>query len=90
MKSRKQQGQKVYNLDGDRLRRLRERRGWSQYDLAYRTGLSRSFLAGIEGGSKRVRRLAAEQIADALSVSVEYLIRNGEDQDDREPVTARP
>lgn len=73
---RNSQGQTALNLDGDRIRALRTRIGWSQYDLAAKTGLSRAFIGDLELGNRRARKLAAEAIAKALGVSVADLVKN--------------
>lgn len=41
-------------LFGNRVRRLRKSRGWSQEDFAYRVGLDRSYVGGIERGERNV------------------------------------
>ena len=40
---------------GERVRRLREQRGWSQEGFAHEGGLGRSFAGAIERGEKDVR-----------------------------------
>lgn len=59
----------------DRVRSLRESRGWTRTELAARSGLSLRFLARIESGDGNVslRRLAA--LAGAFGTSPDRLIR---------------
>ena len=45
----------------------------SQYTLAERAGLSRSFVADIEKGRRQPRELAARALAEALGVTVDDL-----------------
>ena len=58
------------------IRELRQKRGWSQNELAKRAGIKQSVLSFIESGrtkNPRVDTLSA--IAAALGVPVERLIR---------------
>ena len=82
-------------LDLDKLgRRIAARRAWkrmSQQELAKEADLTQATIARIERGRKpgvHVQTLVA--IADALGVSVDYLLGRGkaEDEDD-EPHLAR-
>ncbi len=55
---------------GQRIKQLRETNGMSQKDLAYAADLDRSYIAGIEAGSRNVSIINVEKIANALGVSV--------------------
>jgi transcriptional regulator with XRE-family HTH domain len=60
---------------GDALRVARARLGWSREALAYHSGVSWSAIAQIESGRRRDVRLSSlSALADALNVSVDYLI----------------
>lgn len=68
-------------VDGAKIRRLREARGWSVRDLATRTqqlsppGITRSALGRVERGeSKNVAAWRLEGIARALEISVTDLL----------------
>lgn len=52
------------------IREARRARGWSQGELAARTGVSRPTIARIEGG-QRVRMGTLETVAQALGFSIE-------------------
>jgi HTH-type transcriptional regulator, competence development regulator len=39
---------------GDRVRKLRKKQGWTQVEMAQKTGLDRSFLADVERGRRNV------------------------------------
>lgn len=67
---------KVY---GDRIRRLRQERGWSLQDLSERCHLSRGFLHDIEKGRKDPSVESLERIAQALNVSTAYLLGETDD-----------
>ena len=45
-----------------RLRSLRQRRGWTQVELAERLGLDRSYLADVERGHRNVSLVNLELI----------------------------
>jgi len=58
---------------GDRIRRLRKARGWTQAEMAERVGIDRSFLADVERGKRNVSILNLELIADGFRVSLSQL-----------------
>lgn len=51
---------------GKRIVDLRKARGWSQEELAYRAGYTRSYMSRIETGSARLTVDAIEVLAGAL------------------------
>lgn len=55
---------------GQRIRRLRDIRGWTQAELAERAGVDRSFLADVERGKRNISILNLSLIAEALGVSL--------------------
>ncbi|MGC2743885.1 MAG: helix-turn-helix transcriptional regulator [Candidatus Angelobacter sp.] len=60
---------------GERVRRLREARGWSQEGFAHEGGLGRSFAGAIERGEKDVRLSTLAKLARALGVSLSQLLK---------------
>lgn len=58
----------------DRLRSLREDRGWTQAELAARAGLCRQAVWRLESGSRRPGLTTLQQLAEALAVSVGDLL----------------
>ena len=64
------QDKTIFKQLGGRIRRLRERAGYSQSSLAERARIHKNYLGGIERGERNpaVRNLA--RIADALGVKV--------------------
>lgn len=59
---------------GERLRTLREKRGWTQQDLADRLNISRNTVAGYESKGKIPREDTLISIADIFGVSTDYLL----------------
>jgi transcriptional regulator with XRE-family HTH domain len=61
---------------GTRLRAARERRGWSREALALHAGVSWSAIAQVESGRRRhVRPDTLSALAEALGVTIDYLVR---------------
>jgi transcriptional regulator with XRE-family HTH domain len=58
---------------GNRLRQLRQSRGWTQADMADVLGLDRSYLAEIEEGKRNVCLRNIEVIAKGFKVSLGQL-----------------
>jgi transcriptional regulator with XRE-family HTH domain len=59
---------------GDRIRTLRQRRGWTQVVMAEKIGLDRSFLADVERGKRNISILNLEIIARGLKLSLSQLL----------------
>lgn len=60
---------------GCNIRTLRERRGWTQQQLADASGLNRTYLGLVERGVKNISILSLAQIADALDVEPHKLLQ---------------
>jgi len=56
---------------------LREDKGWSQTDLANKSEVSRVMIGKYERGEAIPSIEAAKKIADALDVSLDYLVGEG-------------
>ena len=56
---------------------LRDKKGWSQTDLAVKSGVSRVMIGKYERGEAVPSIDAAKKIADALEVSLDYLVGEG-------------
>jgi transcriptional regulator with XRE-family HTH domain len=60
---------------GNRVRELREKNGWSQEELAYQSGLARSFAGAIERGEKDVRLSTLAKLANTFKIAIYQLFR---------------
>lgn len=58
---------------GDRIRKLRKKRGWTQVEMTEKVGIDRSFLADVERGKRNVSVLNLDLIATGLKVSLSQL-----------------
>ncbi len=59
---------------GINLRRLRREKGWSQEDLAFESGLHRTYVSGIERGVRNPTLLILEKLAETLGVAPAELV----------------
>ncbi len=53
---------------GEMIRELRELKGWSQLDLADKTGISQTNISAIENGRVEIGKQRSITIAEALDV----------------------
>ncbi len=61
---------------GDAIRFYREQRGWAQAELSRRANVEYSTINAIEAGTQQsIRSDRLKQLADALGVSVDALLR---------------
>lgn len=58
---------------GNRVRKLRKEKGFSQEAFAARCALDRTYIGGIERGERNVALLNLERIAVALDVELHEL-----------------
>ena len=59
---------------GNKIKRLRKAKDWSQEELGRRAGLHRTYIGSIERSERNVSLLNIERIAKALDVSLKDLI----------------
>jgi len=59
---------------GLKIRKLREKKGWSQEQLAFETGCHRAYIGQIERGEKNIGLKNLEKIAKALKISITRLV----------------
>jgi transcriptional regulator with XRE-family HTH domain len=65
---------------GERIREVREARGWTQEELAEAAKISKSFLSEVETKGKNISLDLLLRVATALDASVEYLATGGGDE----------
>ena len=53
---------------GRNVQRIRKKHGWSQEELAFESGLHRTYISGIERGARNPTVLVIEKLAGALKV----------------------
>lgn len=61
---------------GQNVRKIREERGWSQEDLAFESGLHRTYISGVERGVRNPTVLVLQDIAAALKVAASRLLES--------------
>jgi len=57
------------------VQRIRRERGWSQEELAFESGLHRTYISGIERGARNPTVLVLGKLAEALDVNPDRLLR---------------
>ena len=62
---------------GERVRELRVGKGLSQEELAFKVGVHRTYLGGIERGERNPSLKNISAIAEALGVTLSELFRFG-------------
>jgi transcriptional regulator with XRE-family HTH domain len=60
---------------GTSVKRLRESKGWTQETLAAKSGLDRSYVAGIEAGLRNASTKALAKLANALSITLSDIFK---------------
>ena len=60
---------------GKNVRKYREQRRWSQEYLAEVTGLHRTYISGIERGTRNPTITIVNKIAEALKIDVSNLFK---------------
>ena len=68
----------VQNIVGANLRKYRLMAKLTQDELAEKAGLSASFVASIERGTKGVTLKSLEQLSNALNISIEMLLHTSD------------
>lgn len=61
---------------GKYLRKVREQRGWSQEELAFKCGLHRTYVGAVERGEYNVTILTLRKITRRLQISLADSVRS--------------
>ena len=61
---------------GQRVRTLRKRAGLSQEQLAFKCGLDRTYIGGVERGERNISVVNIEKIARAIDLSPKDLFED--------------
>ena len=59
---------------GLNVQRIRRQRSWSQEELAFQSGLHRTYISGIERGARNPTVRVLAQLAEALGVKAAALL----------------
>jgi transcriptional regulator with XRE-family HTH domain len=59
---------------GERIRKARQHRGWTQVELAEASGLSGNYIARLERGELGPSLFVASHIAEALGTTIDKLV----------------
>lgn len=59
---------------GLRVRQLRETRGWSQEDFAEKADLHRTYVSGIERGTRNPTLTVLSRIAEGFGMTLDQLL----------------
>ncbi len=62
---------------GRRLREVRQARGLSQEELAFKAGLHRTYVSSAERGQRNVGLVNVERLAQALDIDIRDLFGRG-------------
>jgi transcriptional regulator with XRE-family HTH domain len=60
---------------GQRVRKLRKKRGWKLVELSVETDLGRVFLSNLENGKHEPRLVTIKKLADAFGMTISQLMR---------------
>ena len=66
---------KIFRQFGNKVKKLREAKGWTQEELAKRTGLHRTYIGSIERSERNVSLINVDRIAKSLNVPAEFLLK---------------
>ena len=67
-------GTNILKQFGERVRSLRKSKGWSQEELAKKSGLHRTYIGSIERSERNVSLMNIERIAKALNTEARKLL----------------
>lgn len=68
--------ERVLRVLGDRVKRLRLAKGWSQESLAEVCGMRREYIADVERGVRNITIMSLRRIGKGLGVGAALLLRD--------------
>jgi transcriptional regulator with XRE-family HTH domain len=68
--------EKFYKEIGERIKRIRKEKNFTQEELAWKTNLSPNYIGLIERGKKRPSIETLRKISEALEVPISYFFEN--------------
>lgn len=66
--------EKVLRNFGNRIKKLRTKKGWSQEELGDRAGLHRTYIGSIERSERNISLLNIERLARAFKIKPRDLL----------------
>lgn len=67
-------GEQILRQFGDRVKKLRKQKNWTQEELAERAGLHRTYIGSIERYERNISLVNIQRIAKAFDVEVNALL----------------
>lgn len=67
----------IHEQIGQRIQALRKAKGWTQEDLAEKSGLHPTYIGGIERGERNATIASFQKIAESLGITLAELFRVG-------------
>ena len=67
---------------GERIKKIRKSKGWSQTELAEKIGITSGGLSGLEANKKDASKTTIIKLSEVLEVSADYLLTGKEGTND--------
>jgi len=67
--------QQIQRQLGDRIRKLRQKKGWSQEEFAAISGLHRTYVGAVERGEKNLTISSIHTLAKTLGTTISALFQ---------------
>lgn len=74
---------------GEQLKNLRKSRGWRQYEIAEKVGLSRSAVSNIESGNRALTLNTLKRFCEVYQIDISYFGIETENFNDTFDLTVR-
>ena len=73
---------------GERIKKLRQDKGWSQYEASYKSNLDRSYIKKIEKGESNIWMAVLPELAELFEISISELLNFDypSNNDNEEPI----